>query len=147
MKKIISALMIAVMAICGSIMFTSCGDDEETFDTLPTVVTEECVVNGNNADVTGKITWNNNKSSRTVKFYSWNSATESKPLVWDAKTSDNNVYTTVTGKINFTANSAGNTIDLYQKGETVYYQVVIKDVKYKGGVQDVKGNIKSFVVQ
>lgn len=147
MKKIMSVIMVAIMAICGTAIFTSCGDDEETFETLPTVVTEECVVNGNNADVTGKITWNDNKSSRNVMFRSWKSGNENDYQEWSSKLSDNNVYTTVTGRINFTASSAGNTIDIYKKGETVYYQVIVKDVKYKGGTQDVKGAPKSFIVQ
>lgn len=148
MKKIMSIIMIAIMAICGSIMFTSCGDDDDdSYDTLPNVATEDCRVNANDADVTGKITWNGNKSSRTVKFLSWTSATQSSPYEWDAKLSDNNVNTTVTGKVNFTAKSGNNTIELYKKGETVFYQVVVRDVKYNGSKQDVKGNIKSFVVE
>lgn len=148
MKKIISALMIAIMAICGSVLFASCGDDDgDSYDTLPKVETQECVVNSTNADVTGKITWNGNKSSRTVKFYSWTSATQNSPLEWEAKTSDNNVYTTVTGKINFTAKSGSNTIELYKKGETVYYQVVVLGVSYGSSKQDVKGDIRNFVVE
>lgn len=148
MKKIMSVLMIAIMAICGSVMFSSCGDDDDdSYDTLPIVETEANVVNSNYADVAGEIKWNGNKSSRNIKFLSWNTANQNSPLEWEARTSDNSVFTSVSGKINFTAKAGGNTIELYKKGETVYYQVVIRDVKYKGSKQDVKGNVMSFVIE
>ncbi len=122
-------------------------DDDDSYYTLPIVETEANVVNSNYADVNGVIRWNGNKSSRNIKFLSWNTANKNSPLEWEASTSDNSVYTSVSGKINFTVMSGSETIELYKKGETVYYQVVIRDVKYKGGKQEVKGNVMSFVIE
>lgn len=145
MKKILSVIMLAVVAICGSVMFSSCGDDDKSYDSQPTVSTTECVVKTSYADVSGKVMWNDNKSSKDVGFYVWGSVNKDK-VFYPAKATTNDVYTTLTSKIEFIANTNNRVIKIYDPGETVFYQAVVRNVSYNKSKIDVTGNTMSFTV-
>ena len=147
MKKIMSLLMIAMMAICASVMFASCGDDDDKVTEVkrPTVTTDICQVNKGNALVTGKILWNDNKSSKDAGFLVWSNSAPNK-LFFEAKKTDTSLSTTIEAVVPFTTTMNGNVITVYAPGETVYYQAVLRNVKVGKEKEDVTGNAMNFTV-
>ena len=145
MKKIMSVIMLALVAICGSVMFSSCGDDDKSYDSQPTVTTTEYDVKAAYANITGKVVWNDNKSSKDAGFYVWGSVNKDK-VFYPAKATNNDVFTTLTCKVEFTTTAGNRTINIYDPGETVYYQAVVRNVSYNKSKTDVMGNTMNFTV-
>lgn len=141
MKKIMSVIMVAIMAICASISFVACGDDDNDSPT-PIVKTQDAITKTEYATVYGLVDWNGNGGHKELGFEVW-SKSKSEHIFFEAESSKKENFS---ARIDYNIKVGSTTQEWYQKGDQVYYQAVARNVKINGETKDVKGEIKNFVV-